>query len=102
MPFDSDKVKEKIEKINTKISNLEEKIHKFNQIKQKLTKIIDVEDFDRNTDGSVKYDQFGNRATIVIPAKDELTGELFDETKKIAIRDALYSQYDVLVGNDTA
>ena len=97
MPFNSNKVTEKIGKIEAKISRLEEKIHNLNQIKMKLTKIVDTSDFDRNPDGSIKFDQFGNRAVITSPAKDELTGEIYDDAKKIAIRDSLYSQYDTII-----
>ncbi len=92
MPFDSSKVEEKIGKIEAKISRLEEKIHNLNQIRNQLKMIIDRKDFERNPDGSIKFDEFGQRIEVTIPAKDEYTGEDLTEARKIAIRDALYAK----------
>ena len=61
MAFNSKEVESKMTEIENKISFHTSKINELRDILVKLNSIIDINDFERNDDGSIKFDQNGQQ-----------------------------------------
>ena len=96
MPFDSNEVQEKIDEISTSISKLELKIHELVKIKSQLKTIVDKTDIERNPDGSIKFNEFGEKINITIKPTDEYTGEELTDERRNSIKDALFAKEAII------
>ena len=92
MPFDSNAVQGKIDEIGAKILRLESKIHELVKIKNQLKTIVDKTDIERNLDGSIKFNEFGEKIDIIIKPVDEYTGEELTDERRNTIKDALFAK----------
>ena len=72
MTFDSQEVQTKINEVENKISLYNGKLSELRQLQNKLTFIVDKNDFERNDDGSIKFDQNGQQIRKMIPPVDEI------------------------------
>jgi hypothetical protein len=98
MTFDSDKVENKIKKIDEKIQSLQIKISDLGLIRSKLSKIIDVEINETNPDGSLIYESTGMPRKIKVKPKDELTETDIDDSRREEIFTNLNTKADNQLG----
>jgi len=96
MTFDSQEVQTKINEVENKISLYNGKLSELRQLQNKLTFIVDKNDFERNDDGSIKFDQNGQQIRKMIPPVDEFTGEVLSDERRTQIKNVLFAKFDEL------
>lgn len=94
MAFNSKEVESKMTEIENKISFHTSKINELRDILVKLNSIIDINDFERNDDGSIKYDTTGQRVEKTITPVDQFTGETLSDERRNQIKNALFAKFD--------
>ena len=94
MTFDSNEVELKMQEIENVIAKHYEVTNKMRDIHVKLNSIVDKTDYERNDDGSIKYDENGQMITKIIKTVDQFTGEILSDERKNQIKNALFAKFD--------
>ena len=75
MSYDEGQAISKVSEIDSKLRELRTKEGKLNEDRRELNAILDLDDFERNTDGSYKIGTDGNKIGIKVTPIDGGTGK---------------------------
>ena len=99
MVFDSAPILDKIKTINDKIMELDYKQHELSQLRERLSKIIDVKTPNRQPNGQPIVDEQGDQVFTISAPKDDLTGETLSDERRETIKTSLFSKADELLSS---